>query len=87
VEAMLRQADASFEKWFRRTKKQSAGVLRDRVEDLQTALKKLSEGLKHLERDHKVTMAQDSGVAPTKRRTRPAGARKPAARRKPKNAA
>ncbi len=87
VEAMLRQADASFEKWFRRTKKQSAGVLRHRVDDLQTALKKLSEGLKHLERDHKVTMAQGPKVAPTKRRTPPAVARKPAARRKPKKAA
>jgi hypothetical protein len=86
VEAMLRQADASFEKWFRRTKKQSAGVLRHRVDDLQTALKKLSEGLKQLERDHKVTLAPDPKVAPSKRRTRPTVARKPSSR-KPKKAA
>jgi hypothetical protein len=87
VEAMLRQADASFEKWFRRTRKQSAGVLRHRVDDLQTALKKLSEGLKQLERDHKVTLANDRRVAPSKGRTRPAVARKPAALRKRKKAA
>jgi hypothetical protein len=84
---MLRQADASFEKWFRRTKKRSAGVLRHRVDDLQTALKKLSEGLKQLERDHKVTLAPDRKVVPGKRRTRPTVARKPAASRKPKKAA
>jgi hypothetical protein len=87
VEAMLRQADASFEKWFRRTKKQSAGVLRHRVDDLQTALKKLSEGLKGLERDRKVTLGNDKKVAPTTRRRRPTIARKPSAARKRKKAA
>jgi hypothetical protein len=87
VEAMLRQADASFEKWFRRTKKQSAGVLRHRVDDLQTALKKLSEGLKGLERDHKVTLANDKTATVTTRRRRPTVARKPAAARKRKKAA
>jgi hypothetical protein len=84
VEAMLRQADASFEKWFRRTRKQSAGLLRHRVEDLQTALKKLSEGLKQVEHDHKVTL--EHKVAP-KRRTRPAAVRKASTTRKPKKAA
>jgi hypothetical protein len=84
---MLRQADASFEKWFRRTRKQSAGVLRHRVEDLQTALKKLSEGLKQLERDHKVTLAGEQKLAPSKRTTRPTVARKAATPRKRKKAA
>ncbi len=83
----MRQADANFEKWFRRTKKQSAGVLRQRVDDLQTALKKLGEGLKQLEGDHKVTLAREHKVAPSQRRTRPTVARKPSARRKPKKAA
>ena len=87
VEAMLRQADANFEKWFRRTRKQSAGVLRHRVDDLQTALKKLGAGLKQLEGDHKVTLGREHKVAPSKRRTRPPVARKPSARRKPKKAA
>lgn len=87
VEAMLRQADASFEKWFRRTRKQSAGVLRHRVDDLQTALKKLSEGLKQQERDRKVTPAPDHKVAPSKPRTGPKADRKPPAGRKPKKAA
>jgi hypothetical protein len=95
VEAMLRQADASFEKWFRRTTKQSAGVLRHRVDDLQTALKKLNDGLKQVEQDHKVTLAGDHKVtlagdhkvAPSKRRTPPTVARKPAAPRKRKKAA
>ncbi len=84
---MLRQADASFEKWFRRTKKQSAGVVRDRIDDLQTALKRLSEGLKGLERDHKATLARDGKVAPSTRRTRPTVVSKASARRKRKKAA
>ena len=87
VEAMLRQADASFEKWFRRTKKQSAGVLRHRVDDLQAALKKLSEGLKQQERDQKVTAAREHKAAPTPRRRRLTVARKSASARKPKRAA
>jgi lauroyl/myristoyl acyltransferase len=87
VEAMLRQADASFEKWFRRTRKQSAGVLRHRVEDLQTALRRLSEGLKQVEQDRNVTLAPDQKVAPIKRRTRPLVARKVATPRKRKKAA
>ena len=87
VEAMLRQADASFEKWFRRTKKQSATVLRHRVDDLQTALKKLSEGLSQQERDQKVTLAREHKSAPTRGRRRPTAARKPAAGRKRKKAA
>lgn len=87
VEAMLRQADASFEKWFRRTKKQSATVLRHRVDDLQTALKKLSEGLKQQERDQKVTLAREHKSAPTRGPRRPTAARKLAAGRKRKKAA
>lgn len=87
VEAMLRQADASFEKWFRRTKKQSATVLRHRVDDLQTALEKLSEGLKQQERGQKVTPAREHKSAPTRGRRRPTGAAKPAAGRKRKKAA
>jgi hypothetical protein len=87
VEAMLRQADAAFEKWFRRTKKQSASVLRHRVDDLQAALKKLSEGLKQQEQDRKVTAAREHKAAATQRRKRPTVARKPASARKPKKAA
>jgi len=83
---MLRQADASFEKWFRRTKKQSASVLRHRVDDLQAALRKLSDGLKQQERDQKVTQAREHKPAPTKGRRRPV-ARKAGAGRKPKKAA
>ncbi len=84
---MLRQADASFEKWFRRTKKQSASVLRHRVDDLQAALRKLSDGLKQQERDQKMTLAREHKPAPAKGRRRPTVARKPGAGRKPKKAA
>ena len=86
VEAMLRQADASFEKWFRRTRKHSAGVLRHRVDDLQTALKKLRESLKGLERDRKVSLAKGKKAAQTLRRRRPTVARKPTARKTKKAA-
>jgi len=91
IEAMLRDADASLEKWFRSAKKGSAGILRRRVDDLQAGLKKLSVGLEQLQRDRTVKpSAQPEGdlkVAPRKRRTRPAIARKPSAARKHKKAA
>jgi hypothetical protein len=88
VEAALRHADATLEDWFRRGRKttrkasvdlarflvrstrQSAGVLRHRVDRLQVGLKRLSAGLELLERD--------GNAAPTKRRARPAVARKSA---------
>ncbi|HVS04898.1 MAG TPA: hypothetical protein VHK65_01865 [Candidatus Dormibacteraeota bacterium] len=91
MEAMLRDADASLEKWFRAAKKGSAGILRHRVDDLQAGLKKLSAGLEHVEKEHAVTpTAQPEGehkATPRKRRARPAVARKPSAARKHKKAA
>lgn len=88
---MLRDADAAFEKWFRGTKKRSAGILRQRVDDLQAGLKKLSTGLERVEKERAVTPAvepeADHKVAPRKRRARPAIARKPSAARKHKKAA
>jgi hypothetical protein len=91
MEAMLRDADARLEKWFRAAKKGSAGILRHRVDDLQAGLKKLSAGLEHVEKEHAVTpIAQPEGehkATPRKRRARPAVTRKPAAARKHKKAA
>ena len=87
----MRHADATLEVWFRRARKRSAGVLRHRIADLQVGLKKLSAGLETIERDHKVTLSNetepDPKVTPTKRRVRPATARKPSPRRKQKKAA
>ena len=79
VESVLRHADAALEKWFRRAKKQGAGVLRHRIDDLQAGLKKVSTGLEHLERD-----GQD---APTTRKAGAATVRKASSARKPKKAA
>jgi hypothetical protein len=91
MEAMLRDADASLERWFRGAKKGSASILRRRVDDFQAGLKKLSAGLEQLERDRTVTPIEqpvsDQKVTPRKRRTRPAIARKPSAARKHKKAA
>ncbi len=91
MEAMLRQADASLEKWFRGAKKHGAGILRERVDDLQAGLKKLSTGLEQLQRGRAVAPAEKADrmpKAPTgKRRARPAVAGKPSAARKRKKAA
>jgi hypothetical protein len=92
VEVVLRHADAALEKWFRRARKQSAGVLRHRVDDLQAGLKKLSAGLEQLERDHKVTLPtkqteREPAAVPSKRRPRLAIARKASSPRKRKKAA
>jgi hypothetical protein len=91
MEAMLRDADARLEKWFRAAKKGSAGILRHRVDDLQAGLKKLSTGLEHVENERAITpTAQPEGdhkATPRKRRARPAVARKPSAARKHKKAA
>jgi len=88
MEAMLRDADAAFEKWFRGAKKRSAGVLRHRVDDLQAGLKKLSAGLEHVEKERAVTpTAQPEGDHKATPRRRPAIARKPSAARKHKKAA
>jgi hypothetical protein len=92
MEAMLRDADARLEKWFRAAKKGSAGILRHRVDDLQAGLKKLSTRLEHLERERAISpTAQPEGddhkATPRKRRPRPAIARKPSAARKHKKAA
>jgi len=90
MEAMLRQADASLEKWFRGAKKRGAGILRHRVDDLQAGLRKLSAGLEQLERERKVTQSEqpapEKKITPSKRRARPAIARKPAARKHKKAA-
>ena len=92
VEVVLRQADAAFEKWFRRARKQSAGVLRDRVDDVQAGLKKLSARLEQLEQDQKVTVPakqtdREPVALPSKRRPRLATARKTSPARKHKKAA
>jgi hypothetical protein len=91
MEAMLRDADARLEKWFRAAKKGSAGLLRQRVDDLQAGLKKLSTGLEHVEKERAATPSpQPEGehkATSRKRRARPAVARKPSAGRKHKKAA
>jgi hypothetical protein len=91
MEAIFRQADASLEKWVRRAKQRSASILRARVDDLQAGLKKLSTGLEHLEKERPVTPTAQPHREPTvtvsKRRARPALARKPSAVRKRKKAA
>jgi len=92
MEAMLRHADASLEKWFRRAKQRSAGILRQRVDDLHAGLKKLSTGLEHVEKERAATPTaqpdREPKVTVSKRRARPALARKPsAAARKRKKAA
>jgi hypothetical protein len=91
MEAMLRDADAAFEKWFRGAKKRSAGMLRHRVDDLQAGLKRLSAGLEQVEKERALTpTVQPEGehkAPPRKRRPRPAIARKPSAARKHKKAA
>ncbi|HEY4845946.1 MAG TPA: hypothetical protein VII89_09645 [Candidatus Dormibacteraeota bacterium] len=79
VEAVLRRADATLETWFLRAKKRSAVTLRHGVDNLQGGLKKLSVKLEQIEGEPK--------PAPSKRRARPAIARKPAAPRKHKKAA
>ena len=91
MEAMLRQADASLEKWFRGAKARGAGILRQRVDDLQAGLKKLSAGLEQHERERAVAPVEKPEampkVPPAKRRPRQAAARKPSAARKRKKAA
>jgi len=92
MEAMLRQADASLEKWFRGAKKRGAGILRERVDDLQAGLKKLSTGLEHLQKERAAKptgqLDREPKVTVSKRQARPALARKPsAAERKRKKAA
>jgi hypothetical protein len=91
MEALLRQADASLEKWLLGAKTRGAGILRHRVDDLQAGLKKLSAGLQQLEGERAVTKSDQPDraqkVTPSKRRARPAAARKPSAPRKPKKAA
>ncbi|TMD43693.1 MAG: hypothetical protein E6I88_00660 [Chloroflexi bacterium] len=47
------QASVAFGRFLERTKRQSAGVLRDRVDGLQAGLEKLSAGLEHVERPGK----------------------------------
>jgi hypothetical protein len=61
-----RAASVVLVRLLRRSKRQSAGVLRHKVDDLQVGLKRLSAGLEQLERDGK--------AAPKKRRARPATA-------------
>jgi len=91
MEAMLRQADANLEKWFRGAKNRGAGVLRRRVDDLQAGLKKLSAGLEQVQRERAAAPAEKPDHAPkatpAKRRARPAAGRKPSAARKHKKAA
>lgn len=91
MEAILRQADASLEKWFVGAKKRGAGMLRHRVDDLQAGLKKLSTGLEQLERERAAAPEERPYRTPkvtvAKRRSRPAVASKPSAARKRKKAA
>jgi hypothetical protein len=65
-----RKASVDLARFLLRSKRQSAGVLRHRVDRLQVGLKQLSAGLQQLERDGK--------AAPKKRRARPAVTRKSA---------
>ena len=92
VEIVLRKADVALEKWFRRARKQSARVLRHRIDDLQAGLKKLSGGLEQLEKDHRVTLPakppeREAAAVPSKRRPRAATSRKVSVSRKQKKAA
>lgn len=92
MEAILRRADASLEKWFRGAKQRGAGILRHRVADLQAGLNKLSAGIEQLERERALTPPSEPAepnqkATPRKRRPRPATARKPSAPRKHKKAA
>jgi len=91
MEAMLRQADASLEKWFRGAKTRGAGILRQRVDDLQAGLKKLRTGLEQVERDRTVPPAEKPDPMPKvtsrKRQARTPVARKPSAAKKRKKAA
>jgi len=91
MEAMLRQADASLEKWFRGAKTRGAGILRQRVDDLQAGLKKLRTGLEQVERERTGAPAETPEPMPKvtsgKRRPRSTVARKPSAARKRKKAA
>ena len=92
MEAMLRQADASLEKWFRGAKTRGAGILRQRVDDLQAGLKKLRTGLEQVERERSGAPAETPEPMPKvtsgkRRRPRSTVARKPSAARKRKKAA
>ena len=91
MEAMLRQADASLEKWFRGAKTRGAGILRQRVDDLQAGLKTLRTGLEQLERGRTAAPTEKVDRMPKatarKRRARPTVARKPSSGRKRKKAA
>jgi hypothetical protein len=91
MEAMLRQADASLEKWFRGAKTRGAGILRQRVDDLQAGLKKLSAGLHQVERERAVAPVEKPDPMPkvtvARRRARPTVARKHPTTRKRKKAA
>ena len=91
MEALLRQADASLEKWFRAAKKSGAGMLRQRVDDLQAGLKKLGTGLEKLEKERLVPPSQEPvrerKVTVSRRRARPAATSKPSVARKRKKAA
>lgn len=91
MEAMLRQADANLEKWFRGAKKRGAGILRQRIDDLQAGLKKLGTGLEKLEKERAVTPSEEpvreQKVTVGRRRARPAATSKPSVARKRKKAA
>jgi hypothetical protein len=90
VESVLRQADATFEDWFRRAKKRSAGVVRRQVDNLQVGLKKLSAGLGQVEHGPTITAAPKAApgkITPARRRPRLTIARKPSGPRKRKKTA
>jgi hypothetical protein len=65
VEAVLRQADATVEQWFRR----SAGALRRQVNSLEAGLKKLGEGLEQLESARKAQTRKQRGLTATAGKT------------------
>jgi len=91
MDAILRQVDASLEKWFSGAKKRGAGILRQRVDGLQAGLRKLSTGLEQVERQRAAAPEVKPDGTPKvtlgKRRSGPAVARKPSAARKRKKAA
>src|SRR5260370_39564305 len=90
MEAERGQADASLEKCFLGAKKYGAGSLRYRVDDLQAGLKKLSTGHEPHEKERAAAPTaqprREPKVTVSKRRARPAAARKPSAARKRKKA-
>jgi hypothetical protein len=99
LEAVLREADATIETWFLRSKRWGAAALRQRLDDLQGGLKRLSARLERVDVESRIVPASVAPakatpdkaatikVGPAKRRPTPRSVRKPASPRKRKKAA